>query len=264
MKLSQISLAALLAVSALPSLAQTAAAPAAEPDFTVTGNLGIFSDYRFRGISQTNKKPAIQGGVDFAHSSGIYLGNWNSNIDSAQYTGANIEMDFYGGWKATFGDFGLDIGGIYYYYPGSGNQTKYPGSFTTDNGEIYIGGTWGPLALKYSYALTDFFGVPGTKGAYYIALSGAHDFGNGFGINASVGYQGGLKAGDPGYSSCVTEFNGTVACSITDYKIGGTYTLDGWVFGLAYVSTNRDIPGVTDPNKNISNGTALVSVTKTF
>jgi uncharacterized protein (TIGR02001 family) len=264
MKAPQYTFAALLALSALPSLAQTTAAATPEPDYTFTGNLGIFSDYRFRGISQTNKKPAIQGGVDFAMKNGIYLGNWNSNVDSKQYTGANIEMDFYGGWKATFGDFGLDLGGLYYYYPGSGNQSSYPGSFTIDNGELYIGGTWGPLALKYSYAVTDFFGVPGTKGAYYIALSGTHDFGNGFGINGSVGYQGGLKNGDPGYSSCVTQFDGQVSCSITDYKIGGTYTIDGWVMGLAYVSTNRDLPGVTDPNKNISNGTALVYVTKSF
>jgi uncharacterized protein (TIGR02001 family) len=261
MKTSQITLATLLALSALPSLAQTAA-PA--PDYTLTGNLGIFSDYRFRGISQTNKKPAIQGGVDFAMKNGIYLGNWNSNVDSAQYTGANIEMDFYGGWKATFGDFGLDVGGIYYYYPGSGNQNSYPGSFKVDNGELYIGGTWGPLALKYSYAVTDFFGVPDTKGAYYIALSGTHDFGNGFGINASVGYQGGLKTGNQGFSSCVTEIDGQVSCSITDFKIGGTYTIDGWALGLAYVSTNRDLAGITDPGKNISNGTAVVSVSKSF
>jgi uncharacterized protein (TIGR02001 family) len=264
MKATQFTLATLMALTALPSLAQTATA-AATPDYTLTGNLGIFSDYRFRGISQTNKHAAIQGGVDFAHSSGIYLGNWNSNIDSGLYTGANIEMDFYGGWKTTVEGFGIDIGALYYYYPGSG-QSSYPGSFKVDNAELYIGGSWGPIALKYSYAVTDFFGVPGTKGAYYIALSGTHDFGNGFGINASVGYQGGLKNGDPGYSSCYVEFGGQQACSVTDYKLGGTYTIDGWVLGLAYVSTNRDIPGsaFTDPNKNISNGTALVSVTKSF
>ena len=61
-------------------------------------------------------------------------------------------------------------------------------------------------------------------------LSGSHDFGNGFGINASVGYQGGLKNG-----ACVTEIGGQLSCSITDYKLGGTYTIDGWVLGLAYV-----------------------------
>jgi hypothetical protein len=82
----KITLATLLAVTALPSLAQTAAPAAPEPEWSLTGNLGIFSDYRFRGISQTNKNPAIQGGVDFSMKNGLYLGNWNSNVDSAQYT----------------------------------------------------------------------------------------------------------------------------------------------------------------------------------
>jgi uncharacterized protein (TIGR02001 family) len=259
MKAIPLTLAALLAASALPSLAQTTPA-AAEPEYTITGNLGIFSDYRFRGISQTNKKPAIQGGVDFAHKSGFYLGNWNSNVDSAGFSGANIEMDFYGGWKGTFGDFGVDLGVLYYYYPGSGQNSP----FKVDNTELYIAGSWGPLTLKYNYAVSDFFGIPGTSGAYYVLLSGVHDFGNGFGVNASVGYQGGLKNGDPGFSSCYVEFSGQQACSVTDYKIGGTYTVDGWVLGLAYVSTNRDIPGWTDTSKNISNGTAVLSVTKSF
>jgi len=255
MKPIPYTLAALLAVSALPSLAQTTAA-AAEPEFSITGNLAIVSDYRFRGISQTNKKPGVQGGIDFEHRSGFYLGNWNANIDSEGFGGGNIEMDFYGGWKGSFGDFGVDLGVLYYYYPGSGSA---PGASSVDSTELYIGGSWGPLGLKYSYMVSDFFSIDDTKGAYYLQLTGEHDFGNGFGVNASVGYQGGLKNG-----ACVTEFGGSTSCSITDYKIGGTYTIDGWVLGLAYVATNRDIPGWTDTSKNISNGTALVSVSKSF
>ena len=260
MKISPSVLSPLLALAALPGIAQTAA-PA--PDYTLSGNLGVFSDYRFRGISQTNKKPAIQGGIDFAHSSGLYLGNWNSNVDSAMYNGANIEMDFYGGWKTSIEGFGIDLGAIYYYYPGSGDN---PGTFKVDNTELYVGASFGPVSLKYNYAVSDFFGVPGTSGAYYVLLSGAHDFGNGFGVNASVGYQGGLKNGDPGYSSCVTEMDGQVSCSITDYKLGGTYTVDGWVLGLAYVSTNRDLTAGTaaNRNRNIGNGTAVLSVAKSF
>ena len=256
MKLSQISLAALLAASALPSLAQTAAAPAAEPEYTITGNLGIFSDYRFRGLSQTNKEPAIQGGVDFTHKSGFYLGNWNSNVDSGFLNGANIEMDFYGGWRGTFGEFGVDVGAIYYWYPGSGAG----GANKIDNFEVYLGGSWGPLALKYYYATTDYFGAANSNGTWYLNLAGTHDFGNGFGINAAVGYTG-LK-GD----ARIPEIGGTAPgpSSYVDYKVGGTYTVDGWVFGLYYVGTNRDYQGSAPDNKNISNGTALVSVTKTF
>lgn len=252
---SRIILAATLGLSALPGFAQTAAPAAPEPDYTLTANVGLFSDYRFRGISQTNKNPAIQGGFDFAMKNGLYLGNWNSNVDSAMYNGANIEMDFYGGYKATFGDFGIDVGGLYYYYPGSGAN----GTNKIDNFELYVGGSWGPLTAKYSYAVTDFFGIPNSSGAYYFVLGGSYDIGSGFGINGTVGYQGGLKNG-----ACVTEIDGQVSCSITDYKLGATYTIDGFVFGLAYVSTNRDLAGFTSPQKNISNGTALLSVSKTF
>jgi uncharacterized protein (TIGR02001 family) len=157
---------AALSGNALAQTAAPAAAPAAakapEPDYTLSGNLGIFSDYRFRGVSQTNKLPAIQGGVDLALKNGLYLGNWNSNVDSKMYNGASIEMDFYGGYKATFGDFGLDVGGIYYYYPGTGAD---PTGWNVKNGELYIGGSWGPLTAKYNYAVTDFFGAPDSNGS---------------------------------------------------------------------------------------------------
>lgn len=242
-------LAAALAASALPSLAQTAAA-APEPEYSISGNLGLFSDYRFRGISQTNKNPALQGGFDFSMKNGFYLGNWNSNIDSAGFAGANIEMDFYGGYKTTFGDFGLDVGAIYYYYPGSDP--------TVDNTEIYIGGSWGPIAAKYYYAVSDFFSLPDSKGSSYIVVSGSYDLGSGFGINGSIGYQK-LRGG-----AAVTQIDSSVVSDITDYKIGATYDLDGWIFGLSYITTNRDIAGFTSPDKNISNGTGVVSVSKSF
>ncbi|HEY6598464.1 MAG TPA: TorF family putative porin, partial [Pseudomonadales bacterium] len=133
--------ASVAAAVAMPCIAQAqtpAATPA--PDFTLTANVGLFSDYRFRGFTQTDYNPAIQGGFDFAHSSGFYLGNWNSNISSTLYNGAPIEMDFYGGYKHAFGDFTLDIGAIYYYYPGSG---EYNPDFKPKNFEAYIGGSWG-------------------------------------------------------------------------------------------------------------------------
>lgn len=256
MKSTPLVLSTLLALVALPGLAQSTAAPAAEPEFTLTGNLGIFSDYRFRGISQTNKNPAIQGGVDFAMKNGIYLGNWNSNVDSGLLSGANIEMDFYGGWRHSFGEFGIDLGAIYYWYPGSGaGGANKPNTF-----EVYVGGSWGPLTLKYNYSTTDYFGADDSDGTWYLNLSGTHDFGNGFGVNAAVGYTG-LKGG-----ARIPEIGGSTPgpSSYVDYKIGGTYTIDGWVLGLAYVTTNRDYQGSSPDNKNISNGTALVYVTKTF
>src|SRR5688572_5619127 len=204
MRKSVLVLAASAAL-AVPSLATAQAPAAAASPHTFTGNISLVSDYRFRGITQTFEKPALQGGFDYAHSSGIYLGNWNSNVnEGAGFPSANLEMDFYGGWKKAFGDFGLDIGAIYYMYPGSdvnaGNGTGpliNPRDATrthtgkVDNKEFYIGGTWKWLSAKWFYALDDYFSLPGTKGSYYLDLGATYDLGSGWGI---VGHVGRFKA----------------------------------------------------------------------
>lgn len=97
------------AAALLPAIAQAQAA--ASP---LTGNLTLASDYRFRGISQTFKLPAIQGGLDWSSPGGFYLGNWNSNVSGNQYpNGAGLEMDFYGGYKfEVVKDVTVDLGGI--------------------------------------------------------------------------------------------------------------------------------------------------------
>src|SRR5687767_9311105 len=111
------------------------------PPSPLTANVALASEYRFRGIDQTFGEPALQGGVDYAHPSGLYLSNWNSNVHpGAGFPNANLEMDLYGGWKRRFGDFGVDLGAIYYFYPGSDPRT--------DNKEIYLGGSWRTVSLK--------------------------------------------------------------------------------------------------------------------
>ena len=141
MEKTRLALAALLTVLSLPAFAQTAP----ESDWTVSGNVGLFTDYRFRGISQTDKHAALQGGFDVAHASGFYVGNWNSNIDSEFFAGANLEMDFYGGYKGSFGDFGYDVGLLYYYYPNSGRGD----ADKIDNTEVYFGLGYGGFSAKY-------------------------------------------------------------------------------------------------------------------
>lgn len=245
--------AALLTLAAAPSFAQTAL-PA---DFTLTGNAGLATDYRFRGISQTNKKPAFQGGFDFAHKSGFYLGNWNSNVDAGFYNGANIEMDFYGGYKGEFRSFSYDAGLLYYYYPGSGAG----GSNKIDNTELYIAGGWGPFALKYSYAISDFFGIDDTKGAYYLDATVTYPITKELSLVGHAGYQGGLKN-----NARITETDGSVRTSITDWKIGVTYDLGGWMLGASYIDTNRKFTGgiASLDNKEIAGGTVVLSVNKSF
>ena len=242
--------AALAGLFAMPVMAQTndeskdAAAPAAAEEakgpHTLTANVGVFSSYRFRGIDQTFGKPALQGGIDYAHESGFYLGNWNSNVSSgAGFPDGNLEMDFYGGWKQTFGDFGIDVGGLYYYYPGttarplSGTNKKNPtatSSGTVNNFEIYVAGSWKFLTLKYNYSLTDYFSLPDSKGSSYLDLSANYEVADGWFINAHVGH---LWAPNFKYNTA-----GNDNIDYTDWKLGVTKVIDSWSIALAYVGTN--------------------------
>lgn len=278
-------LALSFAASALVPLAASAQSAATSPH-SFTGNIGLFSEYRFRGIAQTNAEPALQGGFDYSHANGLYVGNWNSNVSSgAGFPGANIEMDVYGGWKKTWGDMGLDVGYIYYYYPGSnanaasGTQitSPRPGGRThtgrIDNKEIYIGGSWKWLSAKYFHSVDDYFSLPGTKGSNYLDLSASYDLGNGWGL---IGHVGSFRL--KGWSTGATGTDG----SYSDWKIGVTKDISGWLLGASYIDTNAKgsncgtatagfycfanaLPaGAGTTFKNAGKGVVVLSVSKTF
>lgn len=235
MKKSLIALA-LVGAFAAPAAVQVAAAAEEASPHTVAGNVGLFSSYRFRGIDQTFGKAALQGGIDYTHASGFYAGNWNSNVSSgAGFPDGNLEMDFYGGYRTSFGDLGLDVGAIYYYYPGSearGFDSRAQKG-AVNNKEIYLGASWKFLSVKYSYSIDDYFSLRGnannagksTSGTSYLETNLAYDLGNGWGVNGHIGhlYAKNIKNGD-----------------YTDWKVGVTKDLSGWVVGLAYVDTNAD------------------------
>jgi len=240
-----VSLAAALAA---PGLA--AAQAAASSPHTIAGNATLASDYRFRGLTQTFEEPAFQGGFDYTHSSGLYAGNWNSNISDTLYAGSPLEMDFYAGWKPTFGPITADVGVLYYYYPGSNSPTLGK----IDNTEVYVGASWKWISLKYFHAVSDFFAAPDTKGSNYIDLTATLDLGRGFGVVGHVGHQKVKNFGDFDY---------------TDYKLGVTKDISGWVFGLAYIDTDAEeslytLTNATGKAVNIGDGTVVLSVSKTF
>ena len=268
MRKSVLSLA-LGAAFAVPSIA-SAQAPAAAP--AVTGNMSLVSDYRFRGIAQTFEEPALQGGFDYAHSSGLYIGNWNSNVsEGAGFPGANLEMDFYGGWKKAFGDVGLDVGFIFYAYPGSdagagiafspaNNTTGAVHSGKVNNKEFYIGATWKFLSLKYYHSIDDYFSAPGTKNSSYIDVGATYDLGSGWGVTGHIGQ---------------LDFKNMTNADYTDWKVGVTKDLSGWVFGAAYVDTNaKGSCGAAEfycfsnssatKTKDAGKATVVLSVSKTF
>jgi len=232
-----------------------------ESPHTFTGNFTLASEYRYRGIAQTNSKPAVQGGFDYSHSSGFYVGTWASNVSwlsdastSSAPISSSLEWDFYGGYKGTVGDFGYDVGVLQYWYPG-----KYPSGFNKpDTFEGYVAGTWKMLTLKYSYAFTDLFGATDSKGAGYTDLTGNFELPEGFTLVAHVGYQ--YIPGTTGYSKSDRSY--------TDWKLGVTKEWVGLTFGLFYLDTNAK--GDSGQfyrnayNKDLGRSTALFSVTKTF
>ena len=267
------------AVAFAPSLVAAQAAPAPAPS-PITGNMTIVSDYRFRGISQTYLGPAIQGGIDYAHSSGFYIGNWNSSVSSLVYTGGSgIEMDFYGGYKKSFGDIGMDVGFIYYYYP----KAEFPNAFTTgtskfDNQELYLGVSWKWLSAKLNYAISDYFGLnsdqaggywvskadgttvldpAGTmgksKGTYYLDITATYPVNDKLSV---IGHYGMLN---------VKTYN---ELDYNDWKLGVTYDLNGWALGASYIDTdaknNWYYTAGSKGAKDTGNGALVLSVGKTF
>jgi uncharacterized protein (TIGR02001 family) len=164
----------------------TAAGPAApEPEYTLSYNIGVVTDYRYRGISQSRLDPALQGGIDYAHKSGFYLGTWASTIKWIKDAGGggDVEWDLYGGYKGTAGAVGYDLGVLRYQYP---SNDLNPSANTT---ELYAAGTVGPATLKYSHSITNLFGFPDSKGSGYLDLSATWDLGNGYSIVPHVGHQ---------------------------------------------------------------------------
>ncbi|MFZ4553533.1 MAG: TorF family putative porin [Burkholderiales bacterium] len=193
--LSSCVVAALLAsANAFAADAPAAAEPAPAPEHTFTANVGVFSQYIFRGVSQTKEDPSLQGGFDYAHSSGLYIGTWASNIswlrdsytdgtDALGYKSSSLEWDMYGGYKNTIGDTGLgyDVGLLYYYYPG-----RKGGTPTANTLEAYGALSWKWFTAKYSYGLTDeVFQYTNADGSWYLDLAAAYPIGE-TGVTAGV------------------------------------------------------------------------------
>jgi uncharacterized protein (TIGR02001 family) len=257
-----------------PLPAEPAGAVSGPDTSPITANVTVANNYIYRGISQSNFNPAIQGGFDYAHPSGFYIGNWNSSIswisDAASKGGNNnvsapIEMDFYAGFKKELIGEGFmsDIGVLQYYYP----TTNYPSSLTNPNTtELYAAQnyTFGPVSgfLKFSYAVTNTFGFSNSSGSYYPDLTANVDTGVwGLVVNAHVGYQ--YIAGQKTSSTVPT-------VSYTDWKIGLSKDLGGGLgISAAYIGTNAASAGGTyayssPTGKNLGGSQGLVTLTKVF
>jgi len=257
------------------ALAEDAAAPAAAaasepPPSPLSFNIGAVSEYRYRGISQTRFQPAVQGGIDYAFASGLYVGTWMSNIrwikDAGTIAGvdvgtAPVEWDFYGGYKGEIvKDLSYDVGALVYYYP-SQHSGAIPGAKNADTAEIYGALTYGPATVKYSHAVTTLFGFAGSTNSGYLEAAASFDLGQGWGIAPHVGYQH-VSGSNNGVSNDTYTY--------TDYSLTGTKDFgNGLTISLAAVGTStKSVPGsyayVSPDGKNLGRATAVLGVKYTF
>lgn len=250
MQKTVLALAAALAASTLPGIAQAADEPAASP---LSFNAGAVTDYRYRGISQSRLKPAISGGADYALASGLYVGTWASTIswikDAGKIAGIDsgntaFEWDLYGGYKGDIAkDFSYDVGGLYYLYVGN-KYGDIPGAANANTFELYGALTYGVVTAKYSRSLTDLFGFGDSKGSAYFEIAAAIDLGSGWSLTPHYGHQ------------AVKNFS---AANYNDYSLTiGKDLGNGISLSAAAVGTDADKSGYVTPDGKFTGKNALV------
>ena len=271
MKLKSKILLSILATSSA-AFAQTAPAPVAAPaapETTIAYNIGVVSQYRYRGLAQTRGLPALQGGLDYSNANGAYLGVWASTIrwikdastsSPVMNVDGKSEVDIYGGYKFEASGVTYDLGALAYQYPG--NTLRNITSSDLENAnttEIYGAATAGVYTIKYSRATSNLFGYKNSSGSTYIDLIANFDMGSGFTLSPHIGRQA-VKGTSSSY------YPGGL--SYTDYALTLAKDMGNGVSGtIAAISTNAKNNSNFLSNKtnyNAAKDTVVVGVKYTF
>lgn len=243
---------------------------------TVSGSVAVVSDYRFRGVSQSDEEIAVQGGITVSHESGLYVGTWGSNLSGwGTFGGANLELDVFGGYKLPLAEgTTLDVGVTWYMYPGGADKTDFAEPY------VKLSGTFGPASVLAGVAYAPkqqalgnwyFTGASAVSGIYddpgdkednlYIwgdASAGVP--GTGLTIKGHLGY----SDGNPGLGP-----NGTSVAPTGDYLdwlVGADYVLGPVTLGVAYIDTDisKSDGAYLQPNFSNSGGGSIADATVVF
>ena len=243
---------------ATPALADEADAP---PAITINGTATVVSDYRFRGVSQTDKNFAVQGSLTVSHQSGFYASVWGSSVEEYVTAAAQAsqEIDLILGFKKTFGSTTVDVGAVYYVYP----KTKLAGDISSSNyfePYVAVSGTIGPVTAKATVnwapkqkALALDQGatglLPSQDNVYIAGDFSAAVPGTPIGLNAHIGHTFG-----PSWLAIGNEY--------TDWGLGATLTYKALTLGVQYVDTDGDF--ITPSGKNASKGGVVATLGVSF
>ena len=273
-----------LAALALVATASPALAQEAPPKpFTFSGSVGLVSDYRFRGVSQSDKDMAVQGGLTVTHESGFYVGTWGSNLSGwGTFGGSNMELDLIGGVKVPVGGGTLDVGLTWYMYPGGASETDFAEPY------VKLSGTAGPVNLTAGVAYAPkqqalgrwyFTGADAAAGIYndpgdrednlYVWGDVSAGVPNtGLTLKGHLGYSEGNKGLGPNATSVAP------TGKYLDWVVGADYVIGPVTLGISYVDTDITArqaaviqPSFSrgqDGTGSIADPTILFSVTAAF
>ncbi len=240
MKLSKLSYA--VAVASL-----LAVGAAAHAEVKSSGSVAFTTDYKFRGISQSNTNAAVQGAMTLTHDSGVYVSAWASSIANAS---GGLELDTLLGYAGSEGDISYDVGVMRYNYPGNDGAV---GKLSYN--EVYASASAYGAKVGANYS-DDYFAESGKFS--YVYASYAKEVYEGFGVVASIG----LNSFDDAASYAKATGFAPTEDKYIDYKVGVTKTVEGFAFELSYVDT--DVKDADDGNGNLAQGSAVLTVSKAF
>lgn len=262
-----------LATTATPALADETDPP---PPVTINGSVLLASDYRLRGVSQSDTKPTLQGTLTVSHKSGLYVGLFASNLAGwGTFGGPNLELDLIGGFKHKLGPGTADVGLTWYNYPGGAKLTdfvEFYGKYT---------GTIGPASLTGSVyyappqlALGNVTNTPQSRvgdredNIYVTGDAAAGIPKTPFTLKAHIGH----SWGNPGLGPNGTSV--TPTGSYTDWSLGTDVTYKNLTFNVSYIDTDITArsSAYIQPNFSrgqngsgeIANATVVVSLTAAF
>ena len=237
-----------------------------ESPHAFSANIGVVSQYVFRGLTQTNERPALQGGFDYLHASGVYAGTWLSNVnwvsDVFPDASASLEADFYVGFRSTWAS-GItgDVGYLRYQYPGS-----YPvlplGTVKPHSDEAYAAIGWKWFNLKYSRSLGNLFGVEDSEGSGYVDLTVTVPLLESLSLVLHAAQQ--TYAG----ASAAARLAGTdndALFAYEDYRATLNYAFaDGWTASATFTTTTARDAGYLVQGSNLGDDQIVIALLKTL
>ena len=230
--------------------AAIAFADEAKPDNELSFNAAVTSDYRYRGISQTRLKPAVQGGLDYVNNpTGFYAGAWASTIKWIKDVDgdSNVELDLYAGVRG--GDtVTYDVGVLRYQYVNN-NMGQLDGFANANTTEVYGQLGFGPAYVKYSHSVTNLFGNINSKGSDYIDVGANIPMAETYTLNLHAGHQG-VKNNDP--------------YAYSDWKIGVTKDFGVVTGSIAAFGTNAEEGSYTIKDEFLGKNSLVLTVSKVF